>query len=175
MVRTFAVAACLVLCGAVGAGDIRPVRCAADRAEHKSERTRNTDESLARLRAVLAEIIERQQGLIANAHPGHHGNGRYAPQREPLLGEVATVVIPKGGYETVPHTISWRQYEDDDLTVTVSASDASLVVPERLDLNFEKHQFRFQYEIRAGDKTGAFTVTLTPTVGKPVTVQVIVK
>ena len=57
----------------------------------------------------------------------------------------------------------------------MSASDASLVVPEKLVLEFEKHQFRFEYEIKAGDKAGEFTVTLTPAPGNRVEVRVIVE
>jgi hypothetical protein len=75
----------------------------------------------------------------------------------------------------VRHTIKWGQYAEDELEVKVTASDPSLSVPATLTLDFEKHQFRFEYEVKAGQKTGEFTVTLTPNVGEPVTVKVIVK
>jgi hypothetical protein len=57
----------------------------------------------------------------------------------------------------------------------VTASDPSLSVPATLKLDFEKHQFRFEYEVKAGQKTGEFTVTLTPAAGEPVTAKVTVK
>ena len=85
------------------------------------------------------------------------------------------VTLDRSGRTVVRHTISWHQYAEDELEVKVTASDPSLTVPATLKLDFEKHQFRFEYEVRAGQKTGEFTVTLSPAVGNPVTVAVIVK
>ena len=61
------------------------------------------------------------------------------------------------------------------MQVKVTASDPSITVPPELTLNFERHEYRFEYEIKAGTKDGTFKITLTPAVGKPVEVQVIVK
>ncbi|MBN9118238.1 MAG: hypothetical protein J0I06_03600 [Planctomycetes bacterium] len=94
---------------------------------------------------------------------------------KPALEIRSEVVLGKGDRVTLRHRIEWRQYEADELEVTVTASDPSLTVPATLKLDFEKHQFRFEYEVKAGESAGEFTVTLTPAVGKPVTVQVTVK
>ncbi|MBM3980099.1 MAG: hypothetical protein FJ304_07405 [Planctomycetes bacterium] len=57
----------------------------------------------------------------------------------------------------------------------VTSSDPSLVVPKELLLDFDKHQLKFEYDIKVGTKTGTFTITLTPAVGRAVEVQVTVK
>jgi hypothetical protein len=76
----------------------------------------------------------------------------------------------------VKHSINWRQYKKDDLAVTLAVSEAgALVVPEKLKLTFEDHQFDFSYEIRAMNKEGVYTVTLTPEVGQMVEIKVTVK
>jgi hypothetical protein len=98
----------------------------------------------------------------------------------PKLGELGVVSLSKGESKKLQHTIAWRKYEgpkgkEDELQVKVSASDPSLMVPPELTLTFEKNQFRFDYEIKAGQKAGDFTMTVTPAVGKAVTVQVSVK
>jgi hypothetical protein len=58
--------------------------------------------------------------------------------------------------------------------LTVSQPQA-LQVPAQLKLNFETHQNEFDYEVRAGNIEGDFTITLTPKSGQPVTVKVTVK
>jgi hypothetical protein len=42
-------------------------------------------------------------------------------------------------------------------------------------LNFDDNSLDFEYEIRAASKEGDFKVTLTPSTGDPVVVQVQVK
>jgi hypothetical protein len=88
---------------------------------------------------------------------------------------VPAITLARSGRITVRHAIEWRQYAADELTVKLTASDPSITVPAELKLDFERHQFRFEYEIKAGAKEGTFKVTLTPAVGEPVEVQVIVK
>ena len=94
-----------------------------------------------------------------------------------LIGDVGVSSLTKGETKKVQHTITWNQYKEDDLTVKVKASDPSIIGrPDELTLNFEKHQFRFDYEVKAG--TGRREITpspLTPAAGKPVVVQVLVK
>jgi hypothetical protein len=76
----------------------------------------------------------------------------------------------------IKHSINWRQYKKDDLAVKLSVSEAgALVIPEALKLTFEDHQFDFTYEVRATNKEGSFTVTLTPEVGQKVEIKVTVK
>jgi hypothetical protein len=94
--------------------------------------------------------------------------------KDPFLGPTGVVSLKPGGSAKVEHKIEWRQFDSDDLTVKLTASDPSITVPAELKLNFERHQFRFDYEIKAGAKKGTFKVALTPAVGKPVEVQVIV-
>jgi len=93
----------------------------------------------------------------------------------PKIGAVGVLSLAKGETKKVQHTIAWNQYKEDDLKVKVTASDPSVVVPGELNLNFDKHQFKFEYEIKAGTKEGDFVVTLTPAVGNPVQVLVSVK
>lgn len=71
--------------------------------------------------------------------------------------------------------IQWLQYDKDDLIVKLTSSDQSIVVPVELKLNFDKNPNDFEYEVRAGNKEGEYTITLTPEVGKKVEVKVIVK
>jgi hypothetical protein len=95
--------------------------------------------------------------------------------REPQIGAVPAVTLDRGGRAVVRHTIAWHQYAEDELEVKVTASDPSLTVPATLKLDFDKHQLRFEYEVKAGQKTGEFTVTLTPAAGKAMMVKVVVK
>jgi hypothetical protein len=94
---------------------------------------------------------------------------------DPLLGPIGAVSLGKGESKKLEHKIEWRQYKEDDLIVKVTTSDPSITVTPELKLNFETNTFRFTHEIKAGGKEGTFKVTLTPAVGKPVEVQVIVK
>lgn len=94
---------------------------------------------------------------------------------DPKLGEIGVVSLGKGESKKLEHKLEWRNYKEDDLIVKVTASDPSITVTPELKLNFEQHQFKFAHDIKAGNKEGTFEVTLTPAVGKPVKVQVIVK
>jgi hypothetical protein len=168
---------CLVAAGGIASAGDAPIFAAAmQNAAHETERDLNGDGEAAKLQQLLEEIIKRQkqvrEGILND--PNRHPHPPRSP-REPTIGETPVVVLKKGESATVSHTIRWNQYKFDDLEVTVTTSDRSLVVPEKLALNFESHQFRFQYEIKAGEKDGEFTVTLTPTVGNIVVVKVLVK
>lgn len=164
MIRVLAALTCVVLTGNFLAAGQLPASSESDR-------------ELARLKAMLAELIRARQ-QFRDALVEEYGNHKHrpgVPVREPTIGAVAAITISKGGYATVEHTISWAQYPHDKLDVRMVASDASIVVPDTLALDFEKHQFRFTYEIRARDQAGEYTVTLLPQAGKAVTVKVIVK
>lgn len=93
----------------------------------------------------------------------------------PKLGQAGALALAKGEAKKVSHTINWRKYPKDDVTVKVTASDPSIVVPAELKLDFEKNQFRFEYEVKAGAKEGTYKITVTPAVGDPVEYPVIVK
>ena len=93
----------------------------------------------------------------------------------PTIGATGVLSLTKGEAKKVSHTISWNQYKLDDLVLNFTASDPSITVAPTMTLNFEKNQFRFEYEIKAGNKDGTFKVTLQPATGPPIDVQVIVK
>lgn len=176
MLRSLAALASLLLVGGFAtAGE----RSHAHDATHEGDRDRFSTVAKPRLQSLLAAIIEKQRA-VGEGIP-HLPRPPHAPlPREPRIGDGAVIVLAKGGTATVKHTIDWRAYvgpkgREDELDVTLTASDASLKVPEKLTLEFERHQFRFEYEVKAGEKTGEFTITLTPTAGKPVAVKVIVK
>lgn len=95
--------------------------------------------------------------------------------KAPILGDIGAVALTKGEGKKLSHTINWAQYKEDELVVKVTSSDPSLVVPAELKLDFEKNQFRFEYEAKAGAKEGTYKITLTPAVGKPIEVTVVVK
>lgn len=93
----------------------------------------------------------------------------------PTIGAVGALALNKGEARKVSQTIQWNKYPKDDVVVTVTASDPSIVVPAELKLDFEKNQFRFEYEVKAGAKEGTYKITVTPAVGKPVEYPVVVK
>jgi hypothetical protein len=95
--------------------------------------------------------------------------------KHPVIGGVGVLSLAKGESKRITHTINWAQYESDDITIKATASDPSITVPAELKLTFERHQFKFDYDIKAGTKEGTYKVTLTPAVGPPIEVQVIVK
>jgi hypothetical protein len=134
-----------------------------------------SEHSAERLVRVLREIRNRQAKIGAELLVLQREHIEQVFGKEPVLGAVKPVVLAKKGTATVTHTLEWKLYEKDDLEVKVTASDPSLTVPATLKLDFEKHPFRFEYEVKGGEKAGEFTVTLTPATGKPVTVRVLVK
>jgi hypothetical protein len=171
MLRPLALLVCVALPGGIAAGEPVPVAPPAKKA----------DAELARLKADLRAIIEKQGRIRdeverqrSESYPAR-GYGAEAAFPDPILGEVPTLVLKKGQRITVSQTIRWNRYAEDGLLVWFRPSDASLVVPEKLELNFERHRFRFGYDVTVGDKVGEFTVTLTPTPGKSIEVKVIVK
>jgi hypothetical protein len=93
----------------------------------------------------------------------------------PTILDAGVVSLTKGETKRLSHSITWNQYPSDTIVVKVTASDPSITVPAELTLDFEKHQFRFDYPLKAGNKEGTFKITLTPAVGPPVETQVIVK
>jgi|SRR5579883_2084044 len=100
----------------------------------------------------------------------------------PTFGGVGVLSFAKGEAKPVQQTIAWNQYPEDEIVVKFAVFDANnqlvpeaLTVPKEMKLSFEQHQFRFDYEVKAGNKEGTFKVRLTPAVGPPVEYQVIVK
>ncbi|MCI0700176.1 MAG: hypothetical protein L0241_03715 [Planctomycetia bacterium] len=95
--------------------------------------------------------------------------------KEPIIGAVGAQFLAKGETKKIRHNIEWLQYPSDNLTIKVTASDPSVVVPGEMKLDYEKNDVFFEYEIKAGNKEGDFKITVTPAVGKPVEVLVTVK
>jgi hypothetical protein len=133
------------------------------------------ERDLQELRALLARIQTNQRRIYQEIIAFE---SYYAVPRAPIVPTISgvdEVAIAVGRSVVIQHRISWNQYPGDDMRVRVTSSDPSLVVPKELVLDFDKHQFKFEYEIKAGDKAGTFTVTLTPAAGKAVEVRVTVK
>ncbi|MBA4189633.1 MAG: hypothetical protein C0467_16735 [Planctomycetaceae bacterium] len=122
----------------------------------------------------LIESIKNKQLLISKAIKDWDielGKGRTA--KIPELGSAGPFFMAKGETKKVRQSIKWRQYDGDSLTVKVTASDPSIMVPAELKLDFEKNDLNFEYEVRSGMKEGDFTVTLTPVVGPDVPGKVV--
>jgi hypothetical protein len=137
-------------------------------------------QSKERLKKKLLEIKEHQARIRNEIQKMYDDWLRRVSSKDPFIGEAGVVSLTKGESRKVSHTIEWRQYEgpkgkEDELPVKLTSSDPSLMVPPELTLTFEKHQFRFEYEIKAGNKEGTFKVKVAPAVGAPVEVTVIVK
>jgi hypothetical protein len=166
-----------VLVGASARADEdAPTPAAIHSEAHEADRERDGPAAKERLRRMLADILAKQARIDYDLRHTHGFPGTESPgSRGPVIGSVGAVTIARSGRAVVQHAISWGPDSGEELSVHVTASDDSLVVPEKLALEFEKHQFRFEYEIRSGDQTGAFTITLTPAVGEPVEVEVIVE
>ena len=130
---------------------------------------------LEKLAGQLSQIIERQEQVRRDLTRRYEEAQKRFKLPYPTIDPAGPVFLTKGESKKVRHAIGWNQSKDDDLTVKVTASDPSIVVPAELKLNFEANNLDFQYEIRAGQKEGEFVVTLTPPAGDPVKVQVTVK
>lgn len=128
-----------------------------------------------RLLGTLREIKQRQEMIRGQIKADFDARVPALLAKEPVLRPAEPLVLERRGKVVVTQQLEWGQYEKDDLEVKVIASDPSLTVPATLKLEFEKHTFRFEYEVKAGEKAGDFTITLTPAAGKPVTVKVTVK
>lgn len=145
--------------------ELSKIRATLGEAQSKDRLIRELTALIERRERIRLELIKWRTELEAD---------RFA--KEPALGTLGPVFLAKGESKRLKHTIRWRQYEEDELTVQLSVSNpAALQVPPQLKLNFETHQNDFEYEVRAGNVEGDFTITLTPKVGQPVTVKVTIK
>jgi hypothetical protein len=176
VVRTLGALLCVALVGgSVRADEGFSSPAARHDAAHEAGRELDGPAAQAKLRRMLAEIIEVQRRF-------RHDLDRITPAPHPTFRRdvqvlvAGPVVLKKGGSATGTHNIVWGAgYVKDTVDVKVTASDPSIAVPRVLNLDFEKHQFKFGYEIKAGDKAGKFTVTLKPEVGEAVEVVVVVE
>lgn len=120
---------------------------------------------------IRQEVLKWQQYLVG-----------LATLKYPTFGEVGILSLAKGESKPVAQTIQWNQYPSDDIVVKFAAFDANnnpvadaLTVPAEMKLNFEQHQLRFTYEVKALNREGTFKIRLAPAVGPPKEIQVIVK
>jgi hypothetical protein len=91
----------------------------------------------------------------------------------PKIVPVGQVLVAKGQSKKVKQTINWRNYKEDTLVVTLESSDpAAVIVPKQLKLTFDDNERDFEFEIRAGQQAGDYTITVKPAVGEPVVVPV---
>ncbi len=100
----------------------------------------------------------------------------------PTFGDVGVLTFSKGEMKPITQKITWNQYKADDIGVKFEVYDLNknlvqdaFVVPAELKLNFEQHQFQFEYQLKALNKEGTFKLRLIPALGPPVEYQVIVK
>jgi hypothetical protein len=133
-----------------------------------------------RLRRELQSTIEDRKRLLAEKTRWQELAGRLAVSTDAEVTAIGPQFLAKGEAKKFRHPINWRQYKgppgkEDELIVKVAASDKSLTVPAELKLDFERDQQFFEYEVRAGNVAGEFTVTVTPQPGQPVVVTVTVK
>jgi hypothetical protein len=148
----------------------------------------NLERELAKIRSEIGEAQTKDK-LIRTLRKLKEDQERVADQLKklaikrdeifsgstPLIGNLGAQAFAKGETKKLQHTINWRQFKRDDLKVKVTASDPSIVVPAELNLNFEKDQFRFSYEVKAGQKEGDYKITLTPEEGEKIEIVITVK
>lgn len=127
------------------------------------------------LRHLLRQVIDNQHRIELAARDRKPPCPPSSILTTPAIRGVEPVVVMKGESVTVRLGFAWRQYPTDTVTVKVAASDPSLKVPEKLELDFENHATNFEFMVTAGDKAGEFLVTLTPGPGQPVIVSVTVR
>lgn len=128
------------------------------------------------LRNWLRDLIGKQRGVgkeLERLFADYQGRLR---ADTPEITTVGPVFLAKGETKKIRHNINWRQYRGDTLEVKLTSSDpAAVIAPAMLKLDFETNTLNFDYELRAGNKEGEFTVTLTPAAGAKVEVKVTVK
>jgi hypothetical protein len=145
--------------------ELSKIRSILGEAQSKDRLIRELTALIERRERIRQELIQWRAELEAD---------RFA--KEPAIGPLGPVFLAKGESKRLKHTIRWRQYEEDELPIQLTVSQPqALQVPAQLKLNFETHQNEFEYEVRAGNIEGDFTITLTPKSGQPVTVKVTVK
>jgi hypothetical protein len=133
-------------------------------------------ESFDKVKREFNVLLEQQRRVRAEINKWYAIDTGTKFQITPKIGPVGAVFLVKGESKKIQHEIKWRQYKEDTLVVKLTSSDpTALVVPEELKLDFEKNDLNFDYEIRAANKPGDYTITLTPASGEKVEVKVTVK
>lgn len=128
--------------------------------------------SINKLRDELRRIIEDQKSVsqALDRTKRRIVDNLFNPQLLPI----PAVTLTKGEKKTLTQPVDWKIFADDSLQVKVEASVGSdLKVPTVLKVSADNDSFT--YDITAGQKTGEFSITLTPSVGAPLTVKITVK
>ena len=128
--------------------------------------------NINKLRDDLRKIIEDQL-FVAEAL--NRAKKVYVDELfNPAIVPLPPVTLAKGEAKKITQGIDWKVYVDGAIKVKVEAPAGSgLEVPGVIDVLDDRDDF--DYTITAGQTAGDFDVTLTPTVGRPVTVRVTVK
>lgn len=132
-------------------------------------------QSLDKLRREARRLLDDQKRIREQILAWQKDDGDRNNLKHPTIRETGSVSLAKGDTKRVSHAIQWNQYEGDTMVLKLASSDPSIIVPAQITLDFEKNQFRFDYEVKSGTKEGTFKIKLTPATGPPVEVQVIVK
>jgi hypothetical protein len=128
------------------------------------------------LKLQLKSILERQDAIARAIREARAEAERIQRDPNPKLDTIGQVLLSKGEAKKLRHGIQWRQFKEDTLTIKVVSSDpVAVIVPAELKLDFERNSIDFEYEVRAGAKDGNYNVTLTPSAGDPIVVQIQVK
>jgi hypothetical protein len=126
--------------------------------------------SLQKARDQLTAVINAQRriGRFLEALAREAVLKAYLPTVPP-----AEITLAKKAKGTVKHKIDWGAFTDN-LPVTLTAPAAGgLKLPTAVTVGNDKDDL--EYEVEAGDVAGEFVVTVTPAVGKPTQLKVIVK
>ncbi|OWK44311.1 hypothetical protein [Fimbriiglobus ruber] len=128
--------------------------------------------SESKLRDELRKIIDNQT-LVTRALKRIY-DGIQISLFAPTIKPVPPVMLAQGEKKTVKHVIDWNVFDKGEIKVRVEPQAGSEIQgPGELTVKDDKNDF--EYEITAGKKAGEFTVKLTPTVGEPVIVKIVVK
>ncbi len=128
--------------------------------------------TLNNLRAELTKVHERQVAI-----------GRMLKSiKESLLRElylpkivaIPTIELMKGETKVIKQGINWRVYTGGALTVNMTGpGEALLKVPAMVKVSDEREDF--DYQLTAGQTPGDYKITLTPSAGSPIEVNVTIK
>lgn len=140
-------------------------------------------QSKEKLKKMLASVIEGQKRIGKELETIQYDRAIRLVKKEAELGAVGQQLVGKGESKKVKQAVSWNQYDRDELVVKLAVTDAAgnpvppevLAVSPELKLDFERNQLDFEYEVKAGGKDGEYTLTLTPQLGAPVKVSIVVR
>jgi hypothetical protein len=136
-----------------------------------------------KLKKLLETVIETQQRIRKELQDWSTRIEDDLRKPEPKILPVGAIFLAKGESKKVKQGISWRQYPKDDVLVKLTVTDKDkkpvpadvIGLPAEMKLNFEKNSIDFEYELKAGNKEGDYTLTIQPEIGDGAVVTVTVK